>query len=294
MQNWILIYFVLVLTTFGSTASASESSFKWHTLTGLIGSKQPQDLGIQGHVGARLGANLAFAPHRKSGFGFQFGSAFDYAGAASGVMQAQVGTRSRSQIFSTGGLFLRKDSWTMGAAYDFQYQNYYKNYVYHQARFEFEFTLNEKDSIGFSGSIGLNSEESNYTSGLFSNDITLEPLARGNIFWKRNWLDLNQVRVWVGISEGHGRFIQALQNVTTPATGPNFTYGGDFHIPLSDCIALVGRANFILPHDSGAVDTFFGINIYPGENAKTTHTDRFAPYMPVASNSDFVIDLRKR
>ena len=105
--------------------------------------------------------------------------------------------------------------------------------------------------------------------------------------------------VWVGIAESHGERNLAFEALLPPpanaqqrAAGERLVFGAQIHVPLNDYVALFGQGNFILPADTGTVDSYLGIVIYPSGGAKRSQRSRYSPLMPVANRTNFSVDRR--
>jgi hypothetical protein len=70
--------------------------------------------------------------------------------------------------------------------------------------------------------------------------------------------------------------------------------GADIYVPLNDYLALYGESNLMMPADTGAVDAFLGVELFPAGNASLRRRTRFSPLLPVAASTSFSVDLTER
>src|SRR5688572_15748251 len=99
--------FAIVLgAAWSAAAQSAPGMFENLSLfVGPDGSKQPQDLGINAHMGIRLGANLGFPLSEAVKLGAQIGVAENLSDSAVHVLDQVEGTSRRTQTFVTAGVF---------------------------------------------------------------------------------------------------------------------------------------------------------------------------------------------
>ena len=97
---------------------------------------------------------------------------------------------------------------------------------------------------------------------------------------------------WIGVCEGHAQANLALGDLKK--TGDQFLFGAEVDVPLNRYLALYGQANFISPADSGTVDAFLGVAIYPGGRAFPSIRSPFAPFLSLANNTTFATNLSRK
>ena len=114
----------------------------------------------------------------------------------------------------------------------------------------------------------------------------------GAVFWRRQWEKGPETTLWLGVAEGMDRDNVALGDPSR--LGERLLYGADVHVPLTDCVALFGEANFITPANGGTVDAYLGFAFYPGKKADGFRRQKYAPLIPVASNPTFVVNGNRR
>lgn len=253
---------------------------------GLDGAKAPEDLGVNAHLGSRIGFNWGVPIWRDSGLSFQLGAAQNFHNNAVRVLKPIDGTSQRFQTWVTLGLFQRSDvGFNWGAVYDFRFDDYYQSVTTGQVRMQFGLNVTQSDEFGVFGSLRTREDEVRFAGF----DLDVRPMNQFAFFWRHVWGNNAVTRVWAGIADSHGRFV-----LTTPGqsvTHSPFLFGADIFVPLTDCIALWGEATMITPNDTGSVTAFLGIAFTPG-TANVFGRSRFAPYLPTANNNSFTLDAR--
>ena len=265
---------------------------------GLDRSKQPQDFGVNSLFGGRAEVNWGIPLSRSSGLGLQIGTSINYSDNTQPTFDLIGEASGRTQSFTTLGLFQRRESgFNWAIAWDHLYENYYDHFRLNQFRTRLGWELNDENEIGIRAMLSGDGHRGSANVAT----LRLEPLDQGSIYWQHLWENRARTTLWVGVSESHGlrNLADEISNLAGGPNAPNrsnsgerLLFGGDVHVPLTDKLALFGQGNFVTPVDSGAVDGFFGIVIYPGGGARRASTNRFAPMLPVANNTTMTIDLR--
>lgn len=254
--------------------------------SGIDGSKEPADVGMNANFGYRFALNLGLPLVEEAGIGVQVGTSLNYSQNAIRVLRFVDGTTEHTQSFTTLGLFQRTErglSW--GIVYDYRWDEYYDHFATSQWRGQVGFDVNQDNQVGIWGTLRQGSARASL-AGL---PLSLSPLNQMNFFWRHVWPNEAATRVWVGFTENHGRF-----NLLIPGEPPvrhPFCFGADMLIPLHDSLAIFGEAQFITPNDSGTVCATVGVAWYPGA-ARRAARARFAPYLNVANNATMPLDLR--
>lgn len=274
---------------YGRWASRCESPWleNMSLFAGLDGSKQPQDLGVNAHMGGRVHVGFGVPLHRDSGVGFQIGAGATYHDFAVGVIESIEGTAERFQGFTTVGVFQRHEGWKWAIAYDFVFENYYEGINLGQWRGALATQLTDIDEIGVWFTVSDHGDRATF----LATSLELEPISQVNAYWRRTWPSGVETTAWLGGAEPHGEEV-FLFPIADP-TGNQLVYGADVHVPLDDRLAIFGEANFITPSDSGTVDAVLGIVFYPWGDAPCGRRRQFAPVLPVANNTNFAVDLRR-
>ena len=260
---------------------------------GLEGSKQPQEFGVNAHFGGRFAADIGVPLVEELGIGLQVGTSVNYTDNAVQVFERFGEATGRFQNYTTVGLFQRQDSGLIwGGAVDYLHQTYYDtaDLVQFRGRVGWQFT--ENTEVGFLGAFSDDSDR-NRVAGI---PVTLTPLSQGSVYFNQRWENHAETMIWLGIAESHGErnlaFEALLGDPRQNSVSERLVFGAEIHVPLSDHMALFGQGNFILPADSGTVDSFLGIAVYPFGGAKQSRRSRYAPLLPVANSTTFSVDLR--
>ena len=253
---------------------------------GLDGSKQPQDLGVNALMGGRASYNMGIPIVKDWGLGVQVGLGYNFSDNAVQVLHRLGVSDRRDQLFNTLGVFQRTDwglNWSL--AHDFLWESYYDDFQLSQWRGRIGYQVTATDEFGAWGTV----RDSGDSGSVLGVPIHLQPIQMVNAFWRHIWSSSAWTTFWIGAAHEHGRFVLVLPD--QPPVRNAFTYGADLQIPLNDYLAIYGEANFITPASSGTVDAYLGFTFYPGGGAHNALQKRFAPLLPVASNTSFAVDL---
>lgn len=280
-------------TTPGPTLYADGCEWRWtdslELFLGIEGSKQPQDFGVNAQFGGRAHINWAMPLWQEAGLGLQVGTALVQTDHAVAVTSAVEGSSSRTQSFTTLGVFQRLESgWVWGLGHDFLYQEDYDSSVLTQWRGRAGYEFTPRNEAGVMFTIPQKSQEVQWSVV----PLELRSLTQGTVYWRHTWAFGGQTTGWVGGAESHGQANAALGD--RPKTGTVLVWGADVHVPLNDSWALFGEANFVTPADTGTVDAYLGLAYYPGRGARVWRNRAWSPVLPVVSNSAMPVDLHRR
>jgi hypothetical protein len=255
---------------------------------GLDGSKQPQDLGINAHMGIRFSGNAGFAVAEKAGLGVQVGAAWNVSDAAVHVLDQIGGPSKRTQGFVTFGLFqrtARRLNWALG--YDMLRQDYYDNFSLAQWRADVSYGVNNTSWVGVALAKAAKGDD-----GLMGETpVRLDPITQVHGYFSHVWPTGANTRLWAGVANGHNNVVWVFPDNSRKEKVA--VYGADLHMPLSDRFAVTGQGNFVTPTATGTVDAYLGVVFYPGRGAMRTTQSRFAPMIPVANNPTFSVNLKR-
>jgi hypothetical protein len=255
---------------------------------GLDGAKSPEDLGINANFGFRGALNWGLPLLEQWGLGVQLGSSVNYEETAVRVLRGITGTRDHLQNFTTVGLFQRTDfGLRWGAVYDFLSERYYQGIDLAQWRGQVGYAVGANDEVGLWGTLRARVE--NGSAGTQS--FILRPIDQFNLYWRHIWGSATVTSMWVGLADEHGRFV--FVSPGEPPIHHPFVFGAEVQVPLNNYLALYGQANFITPNDTGTVTATFGFAFYPGGKAGLAARSRFAPFLPLANNPTFAVDLQQ-
>ncbi|NNJ25197.1 DUF6666 family protein [Alienimonas chondri] len=256
---------------------------------GISGSKQPQDLGVNAHFGGRLAANYGFALVDAANLGAQIGVAGTYQDDAVRVFESVAVDTDRGQLFTTAGLFQKNELWNWSLVYDALYQDQWDRSTLTQFRGRVGVNMTARDEIGVWGTKNDRGEEG--VVAPLDLPVRLQAISQLNLFWRHQYESGAYTTIWGGVSEGHEEMTLVATDDRHLSTAPVF--GADFRAPLNDYCSLYGEANFVLPADTGSVDSFLGIDIHPAGVAKCYRKLKYAPILRPAGSPSFVVDARR-
>jgi len=254
---------------------------------GLDGSKQPQDFGINAQFGGRASVNLGIPIW--GSLGIQIGTAIDATADAVQVMSVIEGSQGRTQSFTTVGLFQRTENgFLWGFAYDFLYENYYDAFTLGQWRANVGYQVTDCSTVGVWGTIADSASNGEFL-GI---PVQLEAISQTNLYWRYEWPSGVHTTMWGGIAYEHSQTNAVLGDQATLYN--NFVFGAELLIPLTERLAIFGQGNFIMPPDSGTVDSYLGLVYYPGGGSRHAYRSAFKPVQTVAAPTNFGVNLQRR
>lgn len=258
-------------------------------LFAIDGTKQPQEFGVNAHVGGQASFNWGLPLSEQLGLGLQIGTGITSTANAVRVYELLGESTGRTQSYTTVGISQRVDRWSVGVVHDFLYADYYDEFSLGQWRTRLSNDLTDSDQLGLT--LFLRSYGDTGTFG-DSTPVSLTPIDQFHAYWRHYWETGAQTSLWAGIAEGHGE-----DNAVTgysPPKDQQFLFGSDVYMPLSDSLALYGECNMIMPTDTGTVDAFLGIQWSPSARAMKGRRGRFSPLLMLASPVSFAVDLARR
>ena len=270
-------------------ARFADTGHNLSVFLGLEGSKQPQDFGVNAHFGGRAAVNWGLPISQKFGVGLQLGTAINATGNAVQVVERVEGSSGRTQNFTTVGVFQHaRGGIIWGAGYDLLYQDYYDEFFLGQWRGAVGYDLSPRDQLGVQASLRDRDDD-----GFFgATAVELRPISMGSVYYRHIFASGARLGGWAGLADRHAEANAALGDL--PAKDDPFLFGSDLFVPLNSYVALFGEANFIMPSDTGTVDAYLGVEIYPWGGARRGRNGRFAPVVPVANSTSFAVDLLRQ
>ena len=255
---------------------------------GYEGSKQPQDFGVNAHFGGRSHINWGMPILEDVGLGLQMGTAINATANAVQVNDRLIDNSSRTQSFTTVGLFQRTDAGLVwGLGYDFLYQEYYDNFTLGQYRGRLGWQTSSANEFGVQAAIRDNNDAGQYGA----TTVLLRPITQGSVYGRHTWKNQAAIGCWVGVAEGHS---EANVLGDYPPQDECLVFGSDLFVPLGNYVAMFGESNFMTPVDTGAVDAYLGFEFFPWGGARLARRNPFAPVLPVANNTSMTVDLLRR
>ncbi|MEX2174426.1 MAG: DUF6666 family protein [Pirellulaceae bacterium] len=255
---------------------------------GLDGAKQPQDLGINATLGGRVAANWGHALLPEIGLGVQLGVGYNAEAGAVHVLDQIEGTNSRTQLFTTVGLFQRTDAgWNWALAYDFLSENYYDVFSLGQCRGRVGYQVNDCHELGVWFAVRAQEDQAE----VLGTPLELRTINQASLFWRQTWQSTAQTSFWVGAADRHSEMVFLLPDDSHTGLVP--VVGATVYMPLNDRLAIYGECNLIMPTDTGTVDAVLGFVYQFGGCAACAPDRRFAPLLPVANNTSFAVDVER-
>ena len=253
---------------------------------GVHGFKSGADLGRNGNFGFNYGMNWGSPLGDPWGLGYQAGVGVVHSNFTGDQLNDIFSGDHRDQVFFTSGIFRRAmcGGLQWGIVYDLMRDSYRDNATTGQIRTEISFAWPGCRDFGFYGVFGA--KDDRMTLPLVNQVITevdVAPLDIYSLFYRRYFTGGGIGRVWAGFTnEGDGVF------------------GADATIPLGTSWALENSFTYLAPQDSG-VDrqareswgVFIRLVWYPGRQATCEINDPYTPLMPVANNTNMIIDVNR-
>jgi len=245
---------------------------------GVQGFKGPPDFGINGNFGFHEGVNFGAPLGGPAGIGFQAGFQAVHSNFSGYQSTGQMSRGDRDQFFVTGGLFRRAlcGGVQWGTAFDYLHDSYYARVDVTQIRAELSWVERHfRWELGFWGAFGTSDDQIAIPAR-----ITVQPTDLFAFFYRRQFLEGGQGRIWTGFT-GEGDAMM----------------GADCTVPLGGSWALEGDFNYVVPRDAigwpGQLEEGWGLAVhlvwYPGREARCVHSDPFHPLFSVADNSVFMV-----
>ncbi len=275
---------------YSTRPGSSPASSLWDELSffiGIDGTKQPQEFGVNAHVGGQGSVNWGVPLLADYGIGAQVGTGITATSNAVRVYELLGESTGRRQNYTTVGLFQRcENGFAWGFVHDFLAQDYYDEFALGQWRLRSSYRIGVNHEFGATAMLPSFGD-----SGVFgaSTAVELQPITQGHIYWRQFWETGAQTTTWLGMAEGHGE-----DNAVTgfsPAKDEQFLFGADVLMPLTNRLAIFGETNMIMPTDTGTVDAFLGIQWYPRGGSSSARRRPFSPLMTLASPVSFAVDL---
>jgi hypothetical protein len=271
----------------GSTQSSGKITDNLNVFMGLEGSKQPQDLGINANMGARLGVNLGFPISKGRNIGAQAGIAFNLSDAAVHVLDQVTDVSKRTQTFVTAGVFQRGEKIRWAAGFDIQFADYYDTFTVAQFRGQVGTPLRERHEVGAWFTVGTSGADVEIADTGIA--VRLDPIDQYNGYWSYLWPSGGRTFLWGGMAAGHDNIVLTISE--EPRSDWVFVYGAALQVPLSDKFGIAGAANFLTPTATGTVDAFLGVVWSPG-GGMMKGGGTFRPMMPVGNNPMMPINMK--
>ena len=245
------------------------------------------------------------------GLGWQTGisyGVYDFDGRAE---YNRITADTQQQTFVTTGFYRKAkcgQRLSFGLVYDWMFNSgwgyFGTNPTMGQWRGQIEYALNESNGIGV---WGTKNDLGAVEPPLPNNNATVtnRAISQVNLFWHHKFVCTGADSwLWLGIPD-HKRLDQSDPVVGGGSLG-DWTIGASLQVPLSERLALYTNGSYMHPscvagsngmygataaHEA-TYDVSMGIAWYFGCHARSSALQGkcFMPYMPVANNSNFLVD----
>ncbi len=273
---------------FGILGFAGFDAFK-----GVSDGSYPSNFGAL----AGLNAAMPIPGLRDYGLDWQLGMSYgvyDFDGRNDN--QALSPAHSQQQIFLTTGFFHKAQEdrrVSFGLVYDWMINDEWGVYGTHptigQWRGQIEYALSGCNAVGLWGSVrDLPARQRLRNQGL----VTTRAISQVNLFWHHKFCSGADSWLWVGFPEN--------ERLSGQGSLGTWMIGANVQVPLSERLALYGNGSYFRPSNAAGpaasvesgYDVGMGIVWYFGRNAVSHAINGKCnmPYMPVANNSNFLVD----
>lgn len=260
------------------------------------------DAGFEDNSGINLGIEGAYpltSYQGIEGLGLQLGAsygAYNFAGKGHYRRHAK---KIESQTFLTLGAFKEcsgSSPWSFGVAYDGMLADNFS--VLAQAvwlsqwRLRTSFFISPLDELGANVSLHTHSFNKTYHFSGCRYKVSFTCISQATAFWRHFYRGEACTTLWVGAP-----LANRLDQSHSRRPG-RFIIGGEISVPFCSSWELTGRAQYMHPASKkrSAASYEYGTNvafaIYYNFGKSCVGTSCAQPYMPLANNSNFLIDAR--
>jgi hypothetical protein len=212
--------------------------------------------------------------------------------------------RSQEQVFVTTGFFHKAKCGqrvSFGLVYDWMFNREWGEFGNHptlgQWRGQIEYAVSGCNAIGFWGcarDLGSVQTVSIMPMMMMSDHIivTDRAISQANLFWRHKFCCGGDSYLWFGIPD-HGR-------INGDGSLLDWTVGVGLQAPLTERLAMYANAAYFHPSAAAGLDATvdggwnigMGLVWYIGGGARSHAINGkcATPYMPVANNSNFLVD----
>lgn len=204
---------------------------------------------------------------------------------------------AQQQVFVTTGVFRKAPPGrrlSFGLVYDWMFNKNWGVFAVSptvgQWRGQIEYALSGCNSVGVWGCV--NDLYSVQNSPLYGTRIRNAGVTQANMFWHHKFNRGADSWLWVGIPE--------RTSLTGVGSLGDWMVGANVQVPLSDRLALYANGSYLHPTASAGIDAAMssgfdvsmGVCWYFGRRAisHAINGDCWMPYMPMANNSNFLVD----
>ncbi|MBA3237087.1 MAG: hypothetical protein H0T62_01900 [Parachlamydiaceae bacterium] len=250
------------------------------------------------HFGAELVCPLPYLDMYKVGVQLA-GSvgAYDFAGRATTYHHKKA---IQYQEFLTAGFFIYPSSFCpvgIGIVSDWMFNKNYGIYAQRptiqQYRAKVSYFMTPNDEMGFWGSYDAKKTHKLYNYGFIKSKLTYRAIGQINLFWRHFFGCGVESTLWIGTPVRN-----RLNRIQSNRAG-KYIVGAELTVPFFDSWAISGKACYMQPGTRkgrvGAREYVSNIAInliyYMGGNPNIGKSVAWTPYIPIADNSNFFVDV---
>jgi len=237
------------------------------------------DQGQNGNFGFQEGVNFAGSLWHQYGIGYQVGAQF-LQSDLSGTNIANALNNSRQQTFVTAGLFHRPlygNGLQGGVVFDWLDDQFYSTTRFTQMRAELSYISMFGNEFGFWGAFATGNNQNVLVNSTL---LTFGPASMYNFFYRKNFANGDQGRIWGGFTGSAGGIV-----------------GADYRVHMANQWDLIGGFNYLIPGNGkdggGPTQESWGLAMnvvwYPTRAKCGIHNGPFRSLFNVADNNVFMI-----
>ena len=267
----------------GSCCGGISCPHRWldesSVFAGVHAFKGGLDQGQNGNFGFQEGVNFAGSLWHEYLIGYQVGGQF-LQSDLSGSNIANAFNNSRQQSFLTAGLYhrpLAAHGVQGGVVFDWLDDKFYSRTRFSQMRAEISYIASYGNEFGFWGAFATGS---NQTVVINNASTTFGSASLYNFFYRKNFTNGDQGRIWGGYTGMQGGMV-----------------GADYRVHMSNQWDVVGGFNYLIPGDGknggGTTQESWGLAMnvvwYPTRRSCGVHNGPFRSLFGVADNNVFMV-----
>ncbi|CDR35255.1 DUF6666 family protein [Criblamydia sequanensis] len=300
MKQWShLISTIFIIILFSQNNYAEEDCCFLFPITGEIGIAYDDFRGLSegswnGNTGGLIEVNFGTAIF--DGIGLQLGGSYGvYDWAGRGPLGLSDSASIQEQGFISGGFFYKNPCHCpiqAGAIVDWMFNRNFGvfglNPSFGQVRLQAGYLFPSGDEFGLWGSAYIRTDQ----KSAFLIPVFFRAVSQINLFWKHYFETSAEVMIWGGVPLKKSLLF-------SDSKAGKYIVGACFRAPLSSCLSVEGHGAYMGPHHNSASPRFqsyaanicIGINYFFGcKSNACPDLWQAAPYMPIANNSNFIVD----
>lgn len=247
-----------------------------------------------GNAGGVIGAN--FGASLWNGIGVQAGGSYGvYDWSGRGPLGGNRSGSVQQQGFLTGGLFYKTpcaSGFQGGAVVDWMFNKNFGVFGLDpsigQVRFQAGYLFCCSDEVGVLGTANIDTAH----KSAFHIPVSFRAIGQVSLFYRHLFQNCSEAMVWAGIPYRKSLMFSGKR-------AGKYLLGASFRAPLTSCLSVEGHGVYMAPEGSRSVHRFRndGVNVSIGlsyafglGSCDSCELWEARPYMPVANNSNFLVD----